>query len=169
MRLPEHFDYFTSQDFSERYLICFRLFDRWMVSGDASLLKRANVLILRVLFNRDSHPFQDRTIILNDVLKVGRSVARVKPAANNAIFDCKVLSRSHALIWYRAGRFWLRDTNSSNGTFVNSTRVVKKSDEEFADREIFPVILSASEWMSLSMTQLMAASSLKLLYTFLME
>ncbi|CAL8106491.1 unnamed protein product [Calicophoron daubneyi] len=86
---------------------------------------------------RESHPFQERTIILNDVIKVGRSVARVKPSTNNAIFDCKVLSRSHALIWHKNGRFWLRDTNSSNGTFVNNTRVVKKKDEEYADREIF--------------------------------
>lgn len=60
--------------------------------------------VLILTCQRDSHPFQERTIILNEVLKVGRSVARVKPASNNAIFDCKVLSRSHALIWYRAGR-----------------------------------------------------------------
>lgn len=93
--------------------------------------------VLVLTCQRDSHPFQDRTIILNDVVKVGRSVARAKPAKNNAIFDCKVLSRSHALIWHKAGRFWLRDTNSSNGTFVNNTRMVKKNDEEFPDREIF--------------------------------
>ncbi|CAH8854171.1 unnamed protein product [Trichobilharzia szidati] len=93
--------------------------------------------VLILTCQRDSHPFQERTIILSEVLKVGRSVARVKPASNNAIFDCKVLSRSHALIWYRGGRFWLRDTNSSNGTFVNSTRIVKRNDEEYADREIF--------------------------------
>ncbi|VDQ01972.1 unnamed protein product [Trichobilharzia regenti] len=93
--------------------------------------------VLILTCQRDSHPFQERTIILSDVLKVGRSVARAKPASNNAIFDCKVLSRSHALIWYRGGRFWLRDTNSSNGTFVNSTRIIKRIDEEYADREIF--------------------------------
>ncbi|KAA0190079.1 putative myosin class ii heavy chain, partial [Fasciolopsis buskii] len=33
--------------------------------------------------------------------------------------------------------FWLRDTNSSNGTFVNNTRVHKKAGEDFSDREIF--------------------------------
>jgi hypothetical protein len=37
-------------------------------------------------------------------MKVGRSVARVKPAVNNAIFDCKVLSRNHALLWYKDGK-----------------------------------------------------------------
>ncbi|VDP84220.1 unnamed protein product [Echinostoma caproni] len=107
------------------------------------------VLVLTSL--RESHPFQERRIILNEVIKVGRSVARLKPAPNNAIFDCKVLSRSHALIWYKDGKvgipfccmsyfafqFWLRDTNSSNGTFVNNTRVHKKVGEDFSDREIF--------------------------------
>lgn len=93
--------------------------------------------VLALSCQKDSHPFQDRHIILNDVVKVGRSVARAKPSDTNAIFDCKVLSRSHALIWYNEGRFWLRDTNSSNGTYVNNTRVVKSGDEEFADRELF--------------------------------
>ncbi|XP_018647248.1 SLAP, putative, partial [Schistosoma mansoni] len=93
--------------------------------------------VLVLTCQRDSHPFQDRIIILNEIIKVGRSVARAKPTKNNAIFDCKVLSRSHALIWHKGDRFWLRDTNSSNGTFVNNTRIVKKNDEDFADREIF--------------------------------
>ncbi|CAH8538188.1 unnamed protein product [Dicrocoelium dendriticum] len=93
--------------------------------------------VLALTCQKDSHPFQDRHIVLNDVVKVGRSVARAKPSDTNAIFDCKVLSRSHALIWYNEGRFWLRDTNSSNGTYVNNTRVVKSGDEEFADRELF--------------------------------
>ncbi|KAF5395253.1 hypothetical protein PHET_02738 [Paragonimus heterotremus] len=84
-----------------------------------------------------SHPFHERTIVVHEVIKVGRSVARAKPSDTNAIFDCKVLSRSHALLWYKNGHFWLRDTNSSNGTFVNNTRVVKKVLDGQADREIF--------------------------------
>ncbi|KAA3679135.1 uncharacterized protein DEA37_0000912 [Paragonimus westermani] len=84
-----------------------------------------------------SHPFRERTIVVHEVIKVGRSVARAKPSDTNAIFDCKVLSRSHALLWYKNGHFWLRDTNSSNGTFVNNTRVVKKVLDGQADREIF--------------------------------
>ncbi|KAK4003192.1 hypothetical protein OUZ56_004973 [Daphnia magna] len=37
----------------------------------------------------NSHPFQERNLSLESAMKVGRSVARVKPAVNNAIFDCK--------------------------------------------------------------------------------
>ena len=68
--------------------------------------------------------FQDRLVSLDQAVKVGRSVARARPATSNAIFDCKVLSRNHALIWYDGGKFFLQDTKSSNGTFVNNQRLV---------------------------------------------
>lgn len=56
----------------------------------------------------NSHPFQDRILCLDQPVKVGRSVARAKAAVNNAIFDCKVLSRHHALLWYDCGKFYLQ-------------------------------------------------------------
>lgn len=77
-----------------------------------------------ILICRDnSHPFQERTLTLEQPVKIGRSVARARAAANNAIFDCKVLSRNHALLWYSSGKFYLQDTCSSNGTFVNNQRL----------------------------------------------
>lgn len=60
---------------------------------------------------------------LDQPVKIGRSVARARAAPNNAIFDCKVLSRNHALLWYSSGKFYLQDTCSSNGTFVNNQRL----------------------------------------------
>jgi hypothetical protein len=77
----------------------------------------------------NSHPFQDRTLLLDQPIKVGRSVARARPSPTNAIFDCKVLSRNHALLWYENGKFYLQDTKSSNGTFVNNQRLSKGSEE----------------------------------------
>ena len=56
-------------------------------------------------------------------------MARLRASTTNAIFDCKVLSRNHALIWYEAGKFYLQDTKSSNGTFVNNQRLSKGSEE----------------------------------------
>ena len=47
-----------------------------------------------------SHPFQERKIPLKEPVKIGRSVAKARPTVENGIFDCKVLSRNHALIWY---------------------------------------------------------------------
>ncbi len=52
----------------------------------------------------NSHPFQERCIPLNEPVKVGRAVARLKALPNNAIFDCKVLSRQHAKLWYESGK-----------------------------------------------------------------
>ena len=47
-----------------------------------------------------SHPFQERRVTLKEPVKIGRSVAKARPGSDNGIFDCKVLSRNHALIWY---------------------------------------------------------------------
>uniref|UniRef100_A0A023F690 Sarcolemmal membrane-associated protein n=1 Tax=Triatoma infestans TaxID=30076 RepID=A0A023F690_TRIIF len=94
------------------------------MSGKAVLTCRPN-----------SHPFPERTLCLDQPVKIGRSVARARPASNNAIFDCKVLSRNHALIWYNNGKFYLQDTKSSNGTFVNNHRL-SKSGEESLPREV---------------------------------
>ena len=48
-----------------------------------------------------SHPFAQRECILKEPAKVGRSLAKTKIQANNFIFDCRVLSRNHALIWFQ--------------------------------------------------------------------
>lgn len=45
-------------------------------------------------------PFDVRVLDLSSSVMVGRAVARFKPSSKNAIFDCKVLSRNHALLWY---------------------------------------------------------------------
>ncbi|CAJ0604300.1 unnamed protein product [Cylicocyclus nassatus] len=86
-----------------------------------------------------SHPFEERRAHVGpdeDPLKIGRAVARLKAAKDNAIFDCKVLSRNHAVLSYRNGGFFLRDTKSSNGTFVNNERLAVTGEESEA-RQIF--------------------------------
>ncbi|XP_058828235.1 sarcolemmal membrane-associated protein isoform X2 [Topomyia yanbarensis] len=85
------------------------------------------VLICR----QNSHPFNNRTLSLepHQEVKVGRSVARNRVSENNAIFDCKVLSRNHAVLWYSDGKFFVKDTGSSNGTFINNVRLSQTSTE----------------------------------------
>lgn len=97
--------------------------------------------------------FQNRTLFLepHQEVKVGRSVARNRVSENNAIFDCKVLSRNHAVLWYNDGKFFIKvrsrrtqnnllrinefffhpqqDTGSSNGTFINNVRLSQTSTE----------------------------------------
>lgn len=48
----------------------------------------------------------------------------------------QVLSRNHAVLSYRNGAFFLRDTKSSNGTFVNNERLAVTGEESEA-RQIF--------------------------------
>ena len=60
-----------------------------------------------------------------EVLRIGRQTnAKTQPTAVNGFFDSKVLSRQHAEVWAdRNGKIWIRDVKSSNGTFVNGTRL----------------------------------------------
>jgi hypothetical protein len=72
--------------------------------------------------------FQRKTITVPyypDNLRIGRQTnAKTVPTATNGYFDSKVLSRQHAEIWAeRNGKIWIKDVRSSNGTFVNGTRL----------------------------------------------
>lgn len=60
-----------------------------------------------------------------DCVRIGRQTnAKTVPTATNGFFDSKVLSRQHAEIWAdRQGKVYIRDIKSSNGTFVNGTRL----------------------------------------------
>ena len=51
-----------------------------------------------------SHHFGRRECVANEPHKVGRSVDRRRIAPGNLIFDCRVLSRNHALMWYENGK-----------------------------------------------------------------
>ena len=57
--------------------------------------------------------------------RIGRQTnAKTVPTPTNGFFDSKVLSRQHAEIWAdRTGKIWIRDVRSSNGTFVNGSRL----------------------------------------------
>ncbi|KAL7410875.1 hypothetical protein BDY24DRAFT_343516, partial [Mrakia frigida] len=41
----------------------------------------------------------------------------------NGYFDGKVLSRSHAEVWFEDGKFLIRDLGSVNGTYLKSERL----------------------------------------------
>lgn len=66
-----------------------------------------------------------------EVLRVGRQTnQKTLPTPQNGYFDSKVLSRQHAEVWAdRQGRIFIRDVKSSNGTFVNGTRLSQENKE----------------------------------------
>ena len=50
--------------------------------------------------------------------------------SNKLAFKSKVVSRAHAEIWCDAnGKFWIKDTRSSSGTFLNHTRLSPPNQE----------------------------------------
>lgn len=63
--------------------------------------------------------------------KIGRQTNnKTTPKQDNGYFDSKVLSRQHAEIWADPnGRIWIKDVKSSNGTFVNGTRLSPENRE----------------------------------------
>jgi len=66
-----------------------------------------------------------------DTLRIGRQTnAKTVPTPVNGFFDSKVLSRQHAEVWADgSGKIWIRDVKSSNGTFVNGTRLSPENRE----------------------------------------
>eukprot|EP00092_Neocalanus_flemingeri_P001703 GFUD01001818.1.p1 GENE.GFUD01001818.1~~GFUD01001818.1.p1 ORF type:complete len:625 (-),score=203.65 GFUD01001818.1:374-2248(-) len=79
----------------------------------------------------NSFKFSDRVIDLDIPIKIGRAFKSEKSDSSNAYFDCKVLSKAHALLLFEAedAKFFLLDTGSSNGTFVNNIRLSKAGQE----------------------------------------
>lgn len=67
-----------------------------------------------------------------EVLKLGRqTTTRTAAAPENGYFDSRVLSRQHAEVWADrdTGKVWLRDCKSSNGTYINKSRLSAENTE----------------------------------------
>ncbi|XP_026327105.1 sarcolemmal membrane-associated protein [Hyposmocoma kahamanoa] len=78
----------------------------------------------------NSLPFEDRRVTLEQPVKIGRNVYRATPSPTNTIFECRVLSRHHATLYYEKGHFYLVDNQSSNGTFINNNRCSLSKEQE---------------------------------------
>lgn len=78
--------------------------------------------------------FERKTIAVPfapETLRIGRQTnQKTVPTPTNGFFDSKVLSRQHAEIFAeRNGKIFIRDVKSSNGTFVNGTRLSQENRE----------------------------------------
>lgn len=78
--------------------------------------------------------FERKTIAVPfapESLRIGRQTnQKTVPTPTNGFFDSKVLSRQHAEIYAeRNGKIFIRDVKSSNGTFVNGTRLSQENRE----------------------------------------
>ncbi|KAJ7119430.1 hypothetical protein C8R44DRAFT_877863 [Mycena epipterygia] len=55
--------------------------------------------------------------------------ARSIPEEQNGYFDSKVLSRRHAEVWCEDNKIFIKDTMSSNGTYINGQRLSLEGTE----------------------------------------
>ncbi|KAJ2003600.1 hypothetical protein GGI02_003100 [Coemansia sp. RSA 2322] len=71
----------------------------------------------------------NRDVPESAVLKVGRFTEKVSQQMSRIAFKSKVVSRSHAEIWTEGGQFYIKDTKSSSGTFLNHMRLSPPGQE----------------------------------------
>lgn len=66
---------------------------------------------------------EDRQIFTKYLVKDNIDLTIGRTEQNDVFYSNKVVSSKHAVLSYRNGKWFLRDTDSTNGTFVNSHRI----------------------------------------------
>ncbi|KAL1310592.1 hypothetical protein AAFC00_000868 [Neodothiora populina] len=103
-----------------------------MMSQQVGLGDNRSVKISLECIDSGAFPESIRNIILKDgedvtIGRASKSTSKnLKPAADNAYFDCPVMSRSHALFWWNTNvhrHVRIKDSNSLHGTYLNNARV----------------------------------------------
>ncbi|KAF8514962.1 SMAD/FHA domain-containing protein, partial [Hysterangium stoloniferum] len=62
-------------------------------------------------------------------LRIGRFTEHSGVNSNKLGFRSKVVSRGHAEVWFESGSFYIKDTKSSSGTFLNHIRLSAPNQE----------------------------------------
>jgi len=93
---------------------------------------------LELIQDADSCDFSDRILDFRicECYHVGRADLHNRSEFDNAFFNCKVLSKKHAKILCKGNTVTIQDLGSSNGTFVNNSRL-SKSGKPSRSREIY--------------------------------
>ncbi|CAO3596142.1 unnamed protein product [Absidia cylindrospora] len=88
---------------------------------------------LRIVPHLDTSQSLVFTVVERDVtdgtlLKIGRFTDKYA-SPTRITFKSKVVSRGHAELWTKNGKFYIRDTKSSSGTFLNHVRLSPPNQE----------------------------------------
>ncbi|CAB4389332.1 unnamed protein product [Rhizophagus irregularis] len=87
---------------------------------------------ITIILDPVNDTFQQKRITLTDgnSIRIGRMTNKnTAPAESNGYFDSKVLSRYHAEIIFRNNQVFIKDSKSSNGTFINGKRLSAEGKE----------------------------------------
>jgi len=84
------------------------------------------------------HDVKDGCVVHEEDFETEFQICRILcgPNGKPTIFNCKVMSRNHALISHKNDKFYLKDLKSSNGTFVNENRLEPQTDTEIFTNDI---------------------------------
>ncbi|KAI9354329.1 hypothetical protein DFJ73DRAFT_311215 [Zopfochytrium polystomum] len=113
-------------------------------------------MVLRLVLEPLNGTFATKTLDVSaGPIKVGRKMnSKHASERTNGIFDSKVLSRSHAEIWYEDGKVLIRDVGSSNGTYLNGVRLSeegkpgKPCEIVSGDEIVFGIDIATDEQMT---------------------
>ncbi|KAJ2159053.1 hypothetical protein GGF46_003312 [Coemansia sp. RSA 552] len=98
--------------------------NRTEAAGEAARVPHIRIVPHIVDVRKDLYfEVMDRDVPEGTQLKVGRFTEKVSQQMSRIAFKSKVVSRSHAEVWTDAGQFFIRDTKSSSGTFLNHMRL----------------------------------------------
>ncbi|KAH3673715.1 hypothetical protein WICPIJ_009697 [Wickerhamomyces pijperi] len=102
----------------------------------AKIPNRSKVIFL-VIATSLNETFEKKTLTVPEfpsVLKLGRPNSSQKaPNGTNGYFDSRVISREHAELYVKDGRVYIKDCNSSNGTFVNDEKLSTEMELRMED------------------------------------
>lgn len=106
-----------------------------ILDGANKALKSAVIspLSIYVLLNTDGEKIfvftepitEDRQIFTKYLVRDDIELSIGRTEQNDFCYSNKAVSARHAVLSYRGGRWFIEDTNSTNGTFVNGVRVTK--------------------------------------------
>ncbi|KAG5461663.1 MAG: SMAD/FHA domain-containing protein [Olpidium bornovanus] len=99
-------------------------------SSSTSGPRKPRIRIVPHIENARSLHFEviDREFDEGQVVKVGRYTEKLA-STDRIAFKSKVVSRQHAEMWMTNGQFYVKDTKSSSGTFLNHVRLSPPNQE----------------------------------------
>uniref|UniRef100_A0A182MVN6 FHA domain-containing protein n=1 Tax=Anopheles culicifacies TaxID=139723 RepID=A0A182MVN6_9DIPT len=92
--------------------------------------------VIQLECTKSSHPFETRILTITAGEKGEKLIGRchkknqnASQEADNLLFDSRILSQSHAVLFYQDGKLFLKDLCSLNGTYLNEEYIGPERDD----------------------------------------
>lgn len=91
------------------------------------------------------HSEDGGSFVTGDIISIGNKISIGRNQANQLVLPSQSVSGFHAQIYFEDGRYMLEDLNSTNGTFINGTKVDKRSLQPGDEIRISQTVLIVSD------------------------